>query len=203
MRDLALLQSLGGAGLRSGEARRLPVSPFDQGHADNQGGSVYLRVHDQGKQAVAPCRSGATSSTRSSSSNASVRTSPNSPRTHPVPTTRTWTRECQLPRRWRAALHRGGRRDHPPDHARPWRSRSRRTLTLCGTPSDGPTWPAAVLSSRVCSRSWGTPHRNTTSRYVHHNVEVLGRVHLRLEREVRYPLTRHQQHRVDRAARQR
>jgi integrase/recombinase XerD len=47
-RDLALVQVLGGAGLRSGEARSLPVDPFDQGRSDNQGGSVYLRVHGKG-----------------------------------------------------------------------------------------------------------------------------------------------------------
>jgi site-specific recombinase XerD len=47
-RDLALIQVLVGAGLRSGEARSLPVDPFDQGRSDNHGGSVYLRVHGKG-----------------------------------------------------------------------------------------------------------------------------------------------------------
>jgi integrase/recombinase XerD len=47
-RDLALVQVLGGAGLRSGEARTLVVEPFDQGRSDNHGGSVYLRVHGKG-----------------------------------------------------------------------------------------------------------------------------------------------------------
>ncbi len=50
IRDLALLQVLGGAGLRSGEARALPVDPFDRGRSDNQGGSVYLRVHGKGNK---------------------------------------------------------------------------------------------------------------------------------------------------------
>jgi site-specific recombinase XerD len=50
IRDLALLQVLGGAGLRSGEARALPVDPFDSGRSDNQGGSVYLRVHGKGNR---------------------------------------------------------------------------------------------------------------------------------------------------------
>ena len=47
-RDLALVQVLGGAGLRSGEARSLPVDPLDQDRSDNHGGSVYLRVHGKG-----------------------------------------------------------------------------------------------------------------------------------------------------------
>jgi site-specific recombinase XerD len=47
-RDLALVQVLGGAGLRSAEARGLPVDPFTGGRSDNQGGTVYLRV--QGKR---------------------------------------------------------------------------------------------------------------------------------------------------------
>ena len=49
-RDLALIQVLGGAGLRSHEARALPVDPFDQGRSDNHGGSVYLRVHGKGNK---------------------------------------------------------------------------------------------------------------------------------------------------------
>ncbi len=44
VRDLALIQTLGGAGLRSHEVRVLPADPFDPGRSDNQGGSVYLRV---------------------------------------------------------------------------------------------------------------------------------------------------------------
>ena len=40
-RDLALIETLGGAGLRSHEARSLPTDPFDQGRSDNQGESVY------------------------------------------------------------------------------------------------------------------------------------------------------------------
>jgi integrase/recombinase XerC len=47
-RDLALIQILGGAGLRSREARLLPVDPFDQDRSDNHGGSLYLRVHGKG-----------------------------------------------------------------------------------------------------------------------------------------------------------
>lgn len=50
VRDLALIQTLGGAGLRSREARVLPVNPFAQGRADNQGGSVYLRVLGKGRK---------------------------------------------------------------------------------------------------------------------------------------------------------
>ena len=50
VRDLALIQVLGGAGLRSHEARTLPANPFDQGRSDNQGGSVYLRVHGKGNK---------------------------------------------------------------------------------------------------------------------------------------------------------
>ena len=49
-RDLALIQVLGGAGLRSGEARALALDPFDRGRSDNQGGSVYLRVHGKGNK---------------------------------------------------------------------------------------------------------------------------------------------------------
>jgi integrase/recombinase XerC len=49
-RDLALVQVLGGAGLRSHEARALPVEPFDQGRSDNYGGSVYLRVRGKGNK---------------------------------------------------------------------------------------------------------------------------------------------------------
>jgi site-specific recombinase XerD len=49
-RDLALIQVLGGAGLRSHEARGLPADPFDQGRSDNQGGAVYLRVHGKGRK---------------------------------------------------------------------------------------------------------------------------------------------------------
>lgn len=49
-RDLALIQVLGGAGLRSHEARALPVDPFDQGRSDNHGGSVYLRVCGKGNK---------------------------------------------------------------------------------------------------------------------------------------------------------
>jgi integrase len=50
-RDLALIQVLGGAGLRSHEARELPVDPFDQGRSDNHdGGSVYLRVRGKGNK---------------------------------------------------------------------------------------------------------------------------------------------------------
>ena len=41
---------LGGAGLRSREARTLAVDPFDRGRADNQGGAVYLRVHGKGNK---------------------------------------------------------------------------------------------------------------------------------------------------------
>jgi site-specific recombinase XerD len=50
IRDLAVIQTLGGAGLRSHELRNLPVDPFGQGRADNQGGSVYLRVHGKGNK---------------------------------------------------------------------------------------------------------------------------------------------------------
>ena len=49
-RDLALIQTLGGAGLRSQEARTLPTDPFDQGRSDNRGGGVYLRVHGKGRK---------------------------------------------------------------------------------------------------------------------------------------------------------
>lgn len=49
-RDLALLQTLGGAGLRSQEARTLPVDPFDQGRSDNRGGTVYIRVRSKGSK---------------------------------------------------------------------------------------------------------------------------------------------------------
>jgi integrase/recombinase XerC len=45
-----LIQILGGAGLRSHEARALPVDPFDTGRSDNHGGSVYLRVHGKGNK---------------------------------------------------------------------------------------------------------------------------------------------------------
>jgi len=44
IRDLAVIQTVGGAGLRSHELRSLPADPFGQGPADNQGGSMYLRV---------------------------------------------------------------------------------------------------------------------------------------------------------------
>jgi site-specific recombinase XerD len=47
-RDLALIHVLGGAGLRSGETRSLPLDPFDQGRSDNHGGALYLRVHGKG-----------------------------------------------------------------------------------------------------------------------------------------------------------
>jgi site-specific recombinase XerD len=50
VRDLALIQTLGGAGLRSHEARVLPVDPFAQGRADNHGGAVYLRVLGKGRK---------------------------------------------------------------------------------------------------------------------------------------------------------
>ena len=49
-RDLALIQVLGGAGLRSQEARSLPVDPFDRGRSDNRGGSVYLKVRGKGNK---------------------------------------------------------------------------------------------------------------------------------------------------------
>jgi integrase/recombinase XerD len=49
-RDLALIQTLGGAGLRSQEARTLPTDPFDQGRSDNRGGGVYLRVQGKGRK---------------------------------------------------------------------------------------------------------------------------------------------------------
>jgi site-specific recombinase XerD len=49
-RDLALIQTLGGAGLRSQEARTLPTEPFDQRRSDNRGGVVYLRVHGKGRK---------------------------------------------------------------------------------------------------------------------------------------------------------
>jgi len=49
-RDLALIQTLGGAGLRSQEARTLPTDPFDQGRSDNRGGVVYLRVQGKGRK---------------------------------------------------------------------------------------------------------------------------------------------------------
>ena len=37
-------------GLRSHEARALPVDPFDRGRSDNHGGSVYLRVCGKGNK---------------------------------------------------------------------------------------------------------------------------------------------------------
>lgn len=49
-RDLALIQSLGGAGLRSQEARTLPSDAFEQGCAGNRGGAVYLRVRGKGSK---------------------------------------------------------------------------------------------------------------------------------------------------------
>lgn len=49
-RDLALIQSLGGTGLRSAEARTLPSDAFDQGGSDNRGGAVYLRVRGNGSK---------------------------------------------------------------------------------------------------------------------------------------------------------
>jgi integrase len=49
-RDLALIQTLGCAGLRSQEARTLPTDPFDQGRSDNRGGGVYLRVQGKGRK---------------------------------------------------------------------------------------------------------------------------------------------------------
>jgi site-specific recombinase XerD len=50
VRDLALIQALGGAGLRSHEVRTLGADPFERGRSDNQGGSVYLRVHGKGRK---------------------------------------------------------------------------------------------------------------------------------------------------------
>jgi site-specific recombinase XerD len=49
-RDLALIQVLGGTGLRSHEARALSADPFDQGRTDNHGGSAYLRVRGKGNK---------------------------------------------------------------------------------------------------------------------------------------------------------
>ncbi|MGZ6565086.1 MAG: tyrosine-type recombinase/integrase [Solirubrobacteraceae bacterium] len=50
VRDLAVIQALGGAGLRSHEVRSLAADPFERGRSDNQGGSVYLRVHGKGRK---------------------------------------------------------------------------------------------------------------------------------------------------------
>ena len=50
IRDLAVIQALGGAGLRSHEVRTLAADPFERGRSDNQGGSVYLRVQGKGRK---------------------------------------------------------------------------------------------------------------------------------------------------------
>ena len=203
VRDLALLQVLGGAGLRSGEARRLPVSPFDQGRADNQGGSVYLRVHGKGRKLRSVPLWGDV-----------------------VDALEHWQRIReeipQLADDPSLFPQLGRRRANSsfPDAGGQLSTAAvaaivRPIMLAAGVPAHQAhphtlrhTFGRTYMARRGAELSFlqqimGHASPDTTSRYVHHSTEELGREHLRLEREVRDPLTRHQQHRSDRAARQR
>ena len=198
VRDLALIQVLGGAGLRSGEARRLPANPFDPGRADNQGGSVFLRVHGKG----------------------------NKLRTVPlwadvVDALEHWQRVREdIPELADdpSLFPQLGRRRVDgsfPDAGGQLSTAAvaaivRPIMLAAGVPAHqahphtlrhtfGRTYMArrGAELSRL-QRIMGHASPDTTSRYVHHSTEDLGREHLRLEREVRDPLTRHQQHRIAR-----
>jgi len=195
VRDLALIQVLGGAGLRSHEARTLPANPFDQGRSDNQGGSVYLRVHGKGNKI------------------------------RPVPlyadvadALHAWrqARE-QLPELASEPLlfSRLGtsRVDGSfPDAGGPLSTNGiirivRPILLAAGVPADqahphtlrhtfGRLYmasPRAELSR--LQRIMGHASPDTTSRYVHHDINALGAEHRRIDRLRTDPLTRHQENR--------
>ena len=199
VRDLALVQTLGGAGLRSHEARMLPVDPFTQGRSDNHGGSVYLRVLGKGRKI------------------------------RPVPLYRdvadaleAWreTRE-QIPELAEDPLlfARLGtrRRDGSfPDAGGPLSTTAvirivRPIMLAAGVPEHqahphtlrhtfGRLYMAAPNAelSRL-QRIMGHASPETTSRYVHYDVDELGAEHRRIDRLQTDPLARHQAGRRRRA----
>jgi integrase/recombinase XerD len=197
-RDLALIQTLGGAGLRSQEARTLPVEPFDQGRSDNRGGMVYLRVQGKGRKVRAvPLYSDV------------------------VDALERW-RELreEIPEvaddPW--LFPRLGRQRHDGSFLDAGGQLSTSAvirivqpiMLAAGVPSAQchphtlrHTFGRLYMSARGAElsrlqRIMGHASPETTSRYVHYDDDELSVEHRRIEREHRDPLTRRQRHRRDR-----
>ena len=199
-RDLALIQVLGGAGLRSHEARALPADPFDQGRSDNHGGSVYLRVRGKGnKLRSVPLYSDvADALERWREGRDAIVELADDPHLFP-----------RLGRR---------RRDGSfPDAGGPLSTSAlirivRPIMLQAGVPIEqahphtlrhtfGRLYMAAPRAelSRL-QRIMGHASPETTSRYVHHDDDELAAEHRRIERLQADPLARRQQQRRERAA---
>ena len=199
-RDLALIQVLGGAGLRSREARALPVDPFDHGRADNHGGSVYLRVRGKGnKLRSVPLYSDVAGALeRWRELREEIPELAGDPRLFP-----------RLGRR---------RRDGSfPDAGDPLSTSAlirivRPIMLQAGVPLEqahphtlrhtfGRLYMAAPRAelSRL-QRIMGHASPETTSRYVHHDDHELAAEHRRIERLRSDPLARHSERRRERAA---
>jgi len=198
-RDLALIEVLGGAGLRSGEARTLPVDPFDQGRSDNHGGTVYLRVHGKGnKLRTVPLWSDVTDALdRWRETRDTIPELAEDPHLF-----------AQLGRRRRDGSFpdAGGQLSGAaitaiaapimlaagiaPKQAHPHTLRHTFGRLYMAR-------PGAELSR--LQRIMGHASPETTSRYVHHDIAELGAEHRRLERLDHDPLTRNREHRRARA----
>ena len=196
-RDLALIETLGGAGLRSHEARSLPTDPFDQGRSDNRGGSVYLRVHGTGnKLRSVPLFAGvADSLERWRELRAQVPELASDPWLFPrlgrrrdglFPDAGGQLSTNAMIRIVRPVMLAAG---VAPAQAHPHTLRHTFGRLYMAA-------PGAELSR--LQRIMGHASPETTSRYVHHSVEELGAEHRRIDRLQHDPLARHQQRRRDR-----
>jgi site-specific recombinase XerD len=203
-RDLALIQVLGGAGLRSQEARSLPLDPFDQGRSDNHGGSVYLKVRGKGNKlrAVPLYSDVADALERWREQREQIPELAGDPHLFP---------RLGRQRRDGAFPDAGGQLSTtavikivrpimlaagiPPVQAHPHTLRHTFGRLYMAA-------PGAELSR--LQRIMGHASPETTSRYVHHDDHELAAEHRRIERLQHDPLTRHQhhhrQHAADRAA---
>ena len=199
MRDLALIEVLGGAGLRSREARTVPVDPFDRGPADNQGGAVYLRVDGKSNKIRAVPLFTA-SSTRSSAGELRHDIPELAHDPHLFPRLGRRRRDGRFPEA-------GGRLSTTAliRIVQP-------IMTAAGVPREaahpqtlrhtfGRLYMAAPRAelSRL-QRIMGHASPETTSRYVHQDDVELAAEHLRIERLQRDPLARRQERRQARAA---
>jgi len=158
-RDLALIQTLGGAGLRSQEARTLPTDPFDQGRSDNRGGGVYLRVRGKGRK-VRAVPLFTTWSTHSSCGASSATGSRNWPTTLAVSAAGAPAPRRFVPQRRRPTVNDGCDPNRPAEHAR------RRRARQAGPPAHPPTHFRQAVHVR--------PRRRALPAATHHGTRLAG-----------------------------
>ena len=198
-RDLALIQTLGGAGLRSQEARTLPTEPFDQGRSDNRGGAVYLCVHGKGRKVRAvPLYSDVVDALdRWRELRDEIPELAGDPWLFP-----------RLGRQRRAGsfLDAGGQLSTSAviRIVRPIMVAAGVPPAQCHPHTLRHTFGRLYMSARGAElsrlqRIMGHASPETTSRYVHHDDDELSAEHRRIERQRRDPLTRRQRRRQERA----